>query len=245
MGILELVTFFCITLPLAERENFVQWQLQRIVELSQENNHYDSLLHVYYIKPKGLCEADRHKYYFYKMVNEFSINQKTEALKTSEYFDNIFFDEPVPERYEKIVFLMKEELKTWQEDDIPDIARDMKTVRDRINNYKHPEETQRIQKEIIRKLDKQIQDIEKQLEKANASASGKEPSSPLPDDVHSPANISGPGKVNPKDYKDESHAWGKLPEKERAKAMQKKLYQLPESKLKLIEDYYKRAASER
>jgi hypothetical protein len=56
------------------------------------------------------------------------------------------------------------------------------------------------------------------------------------------ANNSGPGNVDPKRLRELAEVWGKLPEKERAKAMLELQRDLPPRYREVIENYFKKLA---
>jgi acyl-CoA reductase-like NAD-dependent aldehyde dehydrogenase len=56
------------------------------------------------------------------------------------------------------------------------------------------------------------------------------------------ATNSGPGNVDEKELAKIAKAWGKLPEKERAAAMQKAFQRMPANYQDVIESYMKRMA---
>ena len=53
---------------------------------------------------------------------------------------------------------------------------------------------------------------------------------------------SGPGNANPKEFQKFAQNWGKLPEKERAKAMQDMTRGMPPKYKEVIENYFKKVA---
>jgi hypothetical protein len=55
--------------------------------------------------------------------------------------------------------------------------------------------------------------------------------------------ISGPGNVDPKRLKKVAEDWGKLPEKERAKAMQELTRDMPPEYREVIESYFRKLAA--
>ncbi len=56
------------------------------------------------------------------------------------------------------------------------------------------------------------------------------------------ATNSGPGNVDAKKLRGLAKEWGKLPEKERAKAMQELIRDMPPRHRELIENYFKKLA---
>ena len=57
------------------------------------------------------------------------------------------------------------------------------------------------------------------------------------------ANNSGPGKVDPKMLEGLAKQWGKLPEKQRAEAMQELTRDLPPKYREVIETYFRKLAA--
>ncbi len=57
------------------------------------------------------------------------------------------------------------------------------------------------------------------------------------------ANNGGPGQVDKKRFKEMAKTWGKLPEKERAQAILDLTRDLPPQYRARIEEYYKKAAT--
>jgi hypothetical protein len=58
------------------------------------------------------------------------------------------------------------------------------------------------------------------------------------------AKNTGPGKVSEKDLQALAQKWGKLPEKERAEAMQGLTRDMPPKYREVIETYFRKLASE-
>lgn len=218
-------------------------------ELSQQNCCADSNVILKTIDPN---KVDSASYHFHKLFNEYRMNDREAALKTARYFDSAFYEMPL--RYQHVAWMMIEELKQWQKEDLGDIARDMKHVQDRLGDAKGDQKTREIQDEIVRKLDKHIKEMEDQAKaqaeaqaKAQAQARGQQPAAgdpimPMPDSV--PGGTSGPGKIDPKEYRSHAAEWGQMPEKERAKAMMRRVAEMPATHRKMIEDYYKKVAQE-
>jgi hypothetical protein len=54
---------------------------------------------------------------------------------------------------------------------------------------------------------------------------------------------SGPGRVDPKNLEKVAKEWGKLPEKERARAMQELTRDMPPKYREVIESYFRKLAA--
>ncbi len=97
---------------------------------------------------------------------------------------------------------------------------------------------------MIESLDKLIKKIEEQQQQQQQSASGGNtlrPTSPAQDSV--PMGGKGPGDVTKRDIGSESD-WGDLPPKEREEALQQIGRDFPSHYRDVIEQYFKRLASE-
>lgn len=217
-------------------------KLEMARQLSQQNSCMDSNFLLKTVNPNNV---DRSTYYFLKLFNEYRMNDREEALKTAQFFD--FFVDDMPLRYQHLAYLMINDLKQWEKDDLEDISRDMKHVQDRLGDAKGGEKTREVQKEIVRKLDKNIKEIENKIKQSQSQQQqgqkGEDkPNEPMPDSA--PGGVSGPGKVDPKEHSDKSKEWGRMPEKERTKAMMRKVQEMPVKQRQMIEDYFKKVASE-
>ena len=100
------------------------------------------------------------------------------------------------------------------------------------------------EEDVITKLDKMIEDLEKQRQQAqqqaNANANGTlEPSNPAADS--NALGGKGPGNVDQKRLKNEA-GWGNLPPKERQEALQQISKDLPAHFRDVIEEYFRKLA---
>lgn len=183
---------------------------------------------------------------FYKLINSFQSNRKEEAFKNLKNVEDSF--NPLTERrYQAMLQAMKYELEQWKEGELADIARDMKHVADRLNVAKGGKKTQTIQQEIIDKLDRLLEEKEEKAAAAAAAAAAKQqkqsrlPSSgqQIPQDDSIPGSDSGPGNVTEQKLKHYQEIWGKMSEKERARAIQELTRDVPPRYRQVIEDYFK------
>jgi hypothetical protein len=193
--------------------------------------------------------------YFHKAVAEHALIMKDEATRDiAKLLDEVA---DAPERYKMVAALMFFDMQTWQEKGLDRIGKLMGTVERRLDVARGGPHTQKIEAEIVKRLEEEIKKLENQAKGSSASNGGNcpngQPQNGPPGNTNQPsnpmrdsniANNGGPGKIDPKNYKDESKAWGEMPEKERAKAMMRKIAELPPSQRKMIEDYYKKVASE-
>lgn len=215
------------------------------------------------------CPESRNKYYFYKMVNAFELNNKEQVIRfadnllAGEYFSN----SETPLRYLDMAKIMKAEAETWKtkeeiakgdfpEDELGDISREMKKAKDRLANGQAGPKTQEIQRDIEARLKKMIdkeeaaRDAAEKEAAAKAAAEEKEasarraaradgnfPNTPA-DDTHNPS-AEGTGQVDRRKVKEIADVWGKLPEKERARALLELTRGLPKADRQVVEKYFR------
>lgn len=183
-------------------------------------------------------------YIFYKMINSFKLNKKEDAIK---YADLLIYDfQEIPIRYRDLAIIMKADMETWKDDhdDLDDISREMKKIADRLKNRKGGNETQKLQKNVLDRIGKMIKEEE---DKKNAVASQQDKDkekqekqevevNPAPDTVN--GNEGGTGRVNVKKIKEIAEVWGKLPDKERAKALVELTRAMPAKDRAVIKAYF-------
>jgi hypothetical protein len=218
-------------------------RLDAIKQLSQNSNYADASLLLNTVRVSRVNVND---YFFYKTLCAFSINNKSEALRSARHFD-VWDTYDIPWRYIVLVDLMKQEMEQWKDDDLGDVSRDMGRSSDRLKNSQGGAITQKIQEDILTKLDKLIKENEDTKAAAAAAKAAQEqkraagsPNAPLPDSAM--PNNSGPGKVNEVQLRQIAEGWGKLPDKQRADAMAKYVRSFPPRYRDVIETYFKKMA---
>ena len=99
------------------------------------------------------------------------------------------------------------------------------------------------EEDVIAKLDKMIEDLEKQRQQAQQSSGSSngtlQPSKPAEDS--NAMGGKGPGNVDQKRLKNEA-GWGNLPPKERQEALQQISKDLPAHFRDVIEEYFRKLA---
>lgn len=195
--------------------------------------------------------VDPAAYYFHKAVAEHALVQKKEATTSiARLLDDVA---ECPERYKMVATLMYFDMQGWKDEDkdLGNIARLMDNVERRLDLSRGGPKTQEIQKKVVFRLDELIKDIENQMKngaQAQCPGGGRQqpgPGSNQPRDHMKDSQIatnSGPGVVDPKKLHQLRENWGKLPEKERAKAMMDLTKDLPPRYREVIENYFKTLA---
>ncbi len=199
--------------------------------------------------PETVC--DPAAYYFHKAVAEHALVQKNAALQSiARLIDDVA---DAPERYRTVSILMVLDMQRWKDEDkdLENIARLMDNIERRLDLSRAGPKTQELQKRVLNRLDEVIKEIENQIKSGNANCqcpgggqpgpgNSNQPNAPQQDSVG--GTNSGPGVVDPKKLKLLAENWGKLPEKERAKAMMEITKDLPPRYREVIENYFKTLA---
>jgi hypothetical protein len=194
--------------------------------------------------------ADPAAYLFHRSVAEFAMLKKKDATHSiSRLLDDVA---DAPERYKTVGALMLLDMLTWREKDLNWIARKMDNSGRRLQLARGGPATQKIQKDIVRRLDEIIKELENKQKQSSAAngggcpnggqgnqpGGGANPSSPMPDS--NIANNGGPGTVNSKKFKKAVQRWGSLPEKERRALIQDLTRGMAEKHAQAIQEYFKR-----
>jgi hypothetical protein len=220
--------------------------------LATRNVYEDALVALQSIKAEQT--ADPGAYFFNKAVCEHGLMMQPEATDTiARLLDDVA---DVPERYKMVAALMHFDMLSWQDKDLGWIARKMNIIKDRLQQTRGGEKTQKIQREVVVRLSEMIKELENK-KKGGGSCNGggcpsggkqdgpnnMQPGNPLDDSRL--GGISGPGLINNKKFKEIAAVWGKLPEKERAKAMVELTRDLPPKYRDAIEAYLKGIAADK
>jgi len=150
----------------------------------------------------------------------------------------------LPQRYRHLAHLLLDDLDGLKTDSLDEIARRMGDVRRRLDLGRANGKVRRVEDGIIASIDKLIKELEEKQQQQQ-SGGGRGQSQP-----QRPAEESrimagrGPGKVRKKDIGHKTD-WGNLPPKQREEALQQIGRQFPSHYRDVIEQYFKKLASER
>jgi hypothetical protein len=151
----------------------------------------------------------------------------------------------IPTRYQKLGDLMRKDLAGLEDESLDHIARRMEDVRRRLAQGRSGEHVQGIENGVIESLDKLIKQAEEQMQKqaqSSAGQAGGQPSgTPMQDSRI--AELKAPGRVEQRDI-GRGAGWGNLPDKDREKALQDIGREFPSHYREVIEEYFRRLASE-
>jgi hypothetical protein len=192
--------------------------------------------------------VDPAAYLFDRAVAEHALLLKEEANRSIlRLLDDVV---DAPERYKMVAALMHFDMTGWRDKDLGHVARMMDNIERRLDLSRGGPQTQEIEKKVVLRLDEMIKELEDQQSQCNNPGKGNKngrpngktvrPSSPAPEDYI--GGIGGPGHVDAKKFKELAEVWGKLPDKERARAMLELTRDMPARHRELVENYFKNLA---
>ena len=126
--------------------------------LSQRRVYEESLGALKAAQPEQV--VDPASYLFYRAVAEHALLLKDEANRSIvRLLDDAV---EVPDRYKMVSVLMAFDMQTWREKDLGEIARKMDNIERRLELARGGPHTQKIQKEVVLRLDEMIKKLENQ-----------------------------------------------------------------------------------
>ena len=179
---------------------------------------------------------------FYQSVVHHRLLNKDDCLQSlNQLLEN---EQALPRRYLTVAKLMESDIKPLEKDSLDEVSRLMDDIQRRLNFGRAGTRVRDEEEDVIAKLDKMIEDLEKQRQQqqqqANANANGTlQPSKPADDSQA--LGGKGPGNVDQKRLKNEA-SWGNLPPKERQEALQQISKDLPAHFRDVIEEYFRKLA---
>lgn len=197
---------------------------------------------------RGEDVVDPAAYFFHRAVTEHALMMRNEA---DDSIDRLLLDvADAPARYRMVGVLMHYDMATWQDKDLDWIARKMGVIKDRLDLTRGGPKTRAMQREVLVKLDEKIKELENKMKGSSSGngggcpsgnpggpPSGNRPSSPA-GDFGLPSGVA-KGEIDMKKFKEYADVWGKLPERERAKAMTDLTRGMPPKYRDAIEAYFK------
>jgi len=223
--------------------------------LSNRRIYEESLETLRTVRPEFV--VDPAAYFFHRAVAEHALIQKADAEKSIVRLLDDVAD--APERYQQVARLMYVDMMAWKEKlDLGHVGRLMGNAERRLDLARGGPQTQKIEREILHRLDEIIKQLEKQGGGGGGGGGGGPPNGgacPGGADGNSPGNTnqpsspqkdslggknSGPGNVDGKDLKNKAENWGTLPVKERTSAKADMIRNLPTTNREQVENYIKR-----
>jgi hypothetical protein len=127
--------------------------------LSNRRVHEETLDVLKSFRPEQV--VDPAAYLFHRSVAEHALVNKSEATQTiSRLLDDCVAS---PERYKTVSALMLLDMQTWKDKDLGAVARKMENVERRLDLSRGGPQTQKLQKEVIARLDEIIKELENKL----------------------------------------------------------------------------------
>jgi hypothetical protein len=221
--------------------------LNKAMEMTREGRHEESERLLKDLKLNMV--KNQQFYHFIRLTNNFATNKKAEAEFHAKQIDDAF-ENNLPRRYKALIYMMTEDLKNWKNDDLGDIERDMRHSANRLGNAQGGKDTQEVQDEIVKKLNKLIKDKEDaaaaaaaaqaKKDKENGVGKAKPPSQgqgqPAPESIV--MGGAGSGKVDEKQLKQIAENWGTMPPAKRAMIVQEITRDLPPKFEPMIKNYF-------
>jgi hypothetical protein len=219
--------------PIFARSNlrllFGQW-------LAQQQLYDEALAVLKDVKPEEV--VDPATLLFYQSVAYHRVLDKDNCLPTvSRLLEN---EDLIPRRYVSVAKLMEADLAPLKPDSLDEIARLMDAIRVELEHARAGKRVRQRQDDVIAKLDKLIEELEKQRQQQQSSGGASSPpSTPAPDSRAAPGK--GDGKV-PNKKLGSGADWGNLPPKEREEALQQISQEFPSHFREVIEEYFRKLA---
>lgn len=193
----------------------------------------DGLTHNDVVDPASLL-------FYQSVVHHRLLNKDACLVSLNLLIEN---EQTIPRRYLSVAKLMESDIKPFEKDSLDEVSRLMDDIQRRLNFGRAGTRVRNEEEDVIAKLDKMIEELEKQRQQAqqsSGSANGTlQPSKPA-DDSRAMGG-KGPGNVDQKRLKNES-TWGNLPPKERQEALQQISKDLPAHFRDVIEEYFRKLA---
>jgi hypothetical protein len=196
-------------------------------------------------------------YLFHRAVCEHALLLKPEASRTiSRLLDDSLGS---PERYKTVSALMLLDMQTWKDKDLGAVARKMENIERRLELARGGPQTQKLQKEVILRLDELIKELENKSKKKgggggdpngggcpnggppqDGSQGGANPTKPMQDSVI--ANNGGSGRVDPAKMRKLMEGWGKMQRRDREQALLELTRGMSPRHREAIENYFRNLA---
>ncbi len=188
-------------------------------------------------------------YFFHRAVCEHALLQKKEAGRTIARLLEEASD--APERFRTVAVLMLLDMQTWKDKDLAAVARKMENIERRLDLARGGPQTQKLQKEVIHRLDELIKELENQANQKNPSdgppkegqpKQGQNPNNNPTNPLERP-QLGGPGgsgRVDPARVQRLREQWGHLPERQKIHALQELTRGMSPRYREAIENYFRK-----
>ncbi len=178
---------------------------------------------------------------FYQGVVHYSLLNKEPGLHAIDQL--LQHSEQSPRRYVAVARLIRQDLEGLEDDTLGHIVRRMDDIRRRLDLGRAGKKVRTVEDGVIESLDKLIKKMEEQQRQSQSAGGANNLRSSKPAQDSRIMGGRGPGKVTRRDVGSES-GWGDLPPKEREEALQQIGREFPSHYRDVIEQYFRRLASE-
>ncbi len=230
----------------SETPDFVRANLRLIYArwLAQNQLYNETLDRLEEVKTEAVI--DPAALLFYQSVAYHRLLKKEECLPVLERL--LEQEKNLPRRFATVAKLIHADLEPLDADSLDEVSRLMDNIKVRLGHGRAGARVRKEEDDVIAKLDKMIEDLEKKQQQAQqaASASGQagdssNPSNPMQDSA--PGGVRGPGNVDAKEIAAKG-GWGDLPPKERQQALQQLGEDFPSHYRDVIVEYFRKIARE-
>jgi len=199
-------------------------------------------------KPLPSSVIDPAALLFFEASCQHYLLQKEDCIATLKQL--LARSEGLPVRYLSVSQMMLKDIEPLEEDSLDEIARLMRDIERRLDLGRAGKKVRQTEEDVIAKLDKMIDDLEKQRQQQqqqqqqqSQQSQQNDPSS-QPLEQQAPGAVRGPGDVDPK-FAEHNGDWGDVPPKEREEALQQISNEYPSHYRRAIEEYFRKIARQR
>jgi len=111
--------------------------------------------------------VDPNAYLFHRLVCEHALLQRQDATRTVTRLLQDAVDSP--ERYRTVAALILLDMQTWKDKDLAAVARKMNVIEGRLELARGGPQTQKLQKEVVARLDELIKELENKAKNKGGS----------------------------------------------------------------------------
>lgn len=231
-------------------------------QLANRRIHEEALEILKMFQPEQVAEPST--YLFHRGVCEHGLLNKKDADTTITRLLSDVLD--APERYKTVSLLMLLDMQGWKDKDLASISRKMENIERRLELARGGPQTQKLQKEVVARLDELIKELENKAKKKQQSdgppggdpndgscpdgsgppmpgsgpPKGNNPSSPATESGI--ANQGGTGNVDPAKLRRLAEQWGSLPPAQRREVLQELTRGMSPRHREAIENYFRNIA---
>lgn len=186
--------------------------------------------------------AEPAAYLFHRAVAEHALLKKGDATRT---IVRLLEDaEESPERYKTVSALMLLDMQAWKEKDLAAISRVMENIERRLGHARGGPQTQKMQKQVIARLDELIKELENKA-KPPQGPGGGDPQGGTgkpgdgADKSFLPKDGPNKGTVDTRRVETLRNEWGRMPARDRERALQELTQGMSPRYREAIENYFR------